>query len=342
MCVLPSNFSLMSHMKHDFVFDKPLEELILRPSTISAKFLERGIVALRGQKCDRGDLFELLTRIGDITGFTPSPDRQRLDPVSNGNWGYHQVHDIQIGYMINDGVNDANREVIQWHVEGVSMENTQSAAMWHMYNFTAEPGTGNTGFVDMEVLAQKLPADYRNLLERATIVHMPNWQNNPASMDGFRAAFEAKVDACSPMIYTKDGDRNVASFPRKPLDISPKTGIETLRACPCKAPWGLQDYLHSVDGRKPSGEEKDLFERFADWLEHEIVENAENQIWWEWQEGDVLIPDLYRMAHGVKAGFQPGQRSFYGNWCFPFGTEAEPEHRIPDSEYEAYLESVGL
>jgi len=329
-------------MSLDFVFDRPLEELILRPSTISAKFLERGLVVLRGQQKNEGDLMELLTRIGDIAGFTPSPDRNRLDPASTGSWRYHQVHDLQIGWLIKGEQNDKNHEVIQWHVEGVSMKNTQSASMWWMYNFTAEPGTGNTGFVDMERLATKLPQNYRDLLEKSKVVHMPNWQHKPESMDGFRDTFEAKVDAFTEIIWTKDGDLNKASHSRPPLEISPKTGFETLRVCPCKAPWGPQDYLLSVDNRKPTDDEKALFSEFFEWLYDEITNNAANQIWWEWQEGDAVIPDLFRMAHGVKAGFQPGERSFHGFWCFPFGTSSEPEDRLPEDQYQEYLRSIGM
>lgn len=332
-------------MEHDFVFPQPLEEITAKPSTVAAKFIERGVVAFRSEDEDRSGvgndiIVALGCAIGDIAAFTPSADRPSRDHPSKESWRYHQVHDTQIGYLIEGGNNTPDQCVIQWHVEGPSLKTPQLAAIWHMYHFIAKPGTGNTGFVDMQMLYQKLPENYRDLLDRADLMHLPNWQNPPQSEEEFVSQFKRKFDAGLDVIWTQDGDRFVSSFSRKAVEVNPNTGMKTLRACPCCAGWGPQDFLFKVDGRKPTDDETALWDEFFDWLKWQIEENPENQIWWEWKQGDIVLPDLFRMAHGVHAGFLPGERAFWGYWCHDFGTGKEPVEEISRESYEMYLLQV--
>ena len=38
----------------------------------------------------------------------------------------------------------------------------------------------------------------------------------------------------------------------------------------------------------------------------------------EWRQGDILIPDLFTMAHSVLGGFESSKRKFRGIWTsFP-------------------------
>jgi len=332
-------------MNHDFVFPQPLEEIIAKPSTAAAKFKERGVVAFRNDDEDRSGvdsdiIIPLASAIGDIAAFTPSSERPSREVFSKQSWQYHQVHDKQIEEKIRDGSNAPDQCVIEWHIEGPSLKTPQLAAVWHMYHFVAEPGTGNTGFVDMQMMYEKLPDNYRELLDRAELMHLPNWQHPPQSEEEFVSQFQRKFDAGMDIIWTQDGDKFVSSFSRKAVEVNPNTGVKTLRSCPCCAGWGPQDFLFKVDGRRPTQEEKDLWSEFFFWMKSEIEDNKENQIWWEWKQGDIVIPDLFRMAHGVLAGFQPGERSFWGYWCHAFGTGREPVETISEEEYSQYLELV--
>lgn len=333
-------------MSHDFIFANTIQEICDKPSTVAGKFRERGIVAFRGSTEDRSELGDepivrLAQAVGDIVGFTPSANRSGPESVSMESWRYHQTQDDTVQYLIDDNVNTSSQELIQWHIEGVSLKHTQRAAVWYMYHFTAEPGTGSTGFVDMQMLYTKLPAEYKNLLDSATIIHIPNWQSKPKSKEEFAAKFKSKCDAGHDVIWTEDTGKIVGSFSRPAVQENPNTGVPTLRVCPCEAEWGVQDYLLKVDGRKPTEAEQETFYEAVDWILKEI-RDPENQIWWEWQQEDLVMPDLFRMAHGVHGGFQPGQRSFYGYWCFPFGVGEEPIDVISDEEYQTYLANLSL
>jgi len=329
-------------MPHDFVFDKKISDLIERPSTIAAKFVERGIVALRGHEYTEEDLLNLAAKIGEITGgFTPGVRAKPTDPVGNS-WRYHQVHDQQISWYIEADENSTEIDLIQWHLEGVSLRNSQRASIWHMYHFTAEKGTGNTGFVDMQMIVDQLPEHYKSFLESATIIHFPNWQHQPDSFDEFRSTFQSKVDHGRDVVWTADGPTYVASFARKAIEINPNTGKPTLRVCPCCVANGPQDFVTRVNGHPASETDRALFREIFQWVKENVERTESNQIWWAWEQGDAVIPDLYRMAHGVKAGFEPGQRSFWGYWCYPFGTPAEPSDTISEEEYGKYLADLGL
>jgi len=332
-------------MINDFTFPQPLLDIATRPTTATAKFLERGIVAFRNPDEDRSqygdfEIIELLTAIGNNVGFTPSWNRINAETKSYDSWRYHQVHDPRIQQLIDQNDNAPDVEVLQWHLEGVSLEHTQRAAAWFMYHFTAPKGTGSTGFVDMQALCDKLPTEYRSFLEAALIIHLPNWQSIPASQEEFTKQFMWKRNAGHDVIWTEDTGQIVGSFARKAIEDSPHTGEPTLRTCPCKAAWGLQDYLLKIDGNLPTEKDEEFFKEIMDWVTSEI-KNPDNQIWWEWEQWDVVVPDLFRMAHGVHGGFEPGQRSFWGYWCFPFGVGSEPTTTLSEDEYQQYLSEIG-
>ena len=318
----------------DFMFvGRDADEITARPCTYVDMFKKRGVVAFRDAEYSRDDIIAIGTEIGNRCDFTPSPNRDSPSDVSNADWQYLQDHDKRITAVKENSRNSPDDQLIEWHLEGVSKKHPQRAALWHMYNFKTSPENGQTGFVDMQEMLLKVPDPWRSMLDKAEIIHLPNWQHPPESDEEYKRVFEAKVEGGQRKIWTRDGDDYVASFARKAVEPNPATGIGTLRVCPCAAQWGVQDHLLLVDGKVPSKSQRQAFADFLDWLRPQIMDTKENQIWWRWQEGDLLLTDLFRMAHGVNAGYNEGERNFYGYWCYPFGSKPQVEETITPEEF---------
>jgi len=305
-----------------------VEEIQNNPSAFIDQFKKTGVLAFRGVEYSESDVLQILTAIGSSLSWTPYAN----DGVFH--WHYTQQYDSMVTQLNGEGRNAPDDTIIEWHVEGASLRSPQRAAGWNMDTFSAPAGTGQTGFVDMANLISKMPSHYVKLLSEATIIHMPNWSTEPESVDDFKTRFMRKVNQGVRKIWTLDGDRYVSSFARPAIENHPDFGFPVLRLCPCAAAWGVQDYLLLVQNGLPTGKEHVLFREIIDWVQSQICAVKENQIWWEWQENDFLIPDLFRMAHGVKGGFSAGQRKFEGYWTFAQGSEVEPTEYLSREEYK--------
>jgi hypothetical protein len=86
---------------------------------------------------------------------------------------------------------------------------------------------------------------------------------------------------------------------------------KVLRLCPSETP-----RLLLVDNRRPSDRDCQIFADVCNWVKGMFEPGSEMITWWEWQEGDVLIPDLISMVHGVRGGFNVGERIFTGRWAY--------------------------
>jgi alpha-ketoglutarate-dependent taurine dioxygenase len=87
--------------------------------------------------------------------------------------------------------------------------------------------------------------------------------------------------------------------------------------------------LFSFDGRRPTDGESDTFKDLTQKI-HDIIENEETcRIVHRWNQGDIVFPDLFRMAHSVTGGFSPEDREFSGMWLFSKDVESESEDPRP-------------
>lgn len=241
-------------------------------------------------------------------------------------WPYLQDHDKRIDVVTQEGRNGSDTTLIEWHIEGVSMKYPQYGGAWNMFNFKAAPGTGSTGFVDMCQLYDDLDTDVRSFFDKSEIIHFCNWTVPPTPE--MSEQFKSSVKTGSKIIYSKDGDGYVASHSRPAVSAHPATGRPTLRTCPCNNMFGLQEHLLLVDDRPATEDEREYFAQQMSKIRWEICENEDRQKWYFWEEGDLLIVDLFRMAHGVRAGYEQGQRTFQGYWLHEVGVPEVPCPRL--------------
>lgn len=70
--------------------------------------------------------------------------------------------------------------------------------------------------------------------------------------------------------------------------------------------------LYEVNGRKPTQQDNNRLNAIKNFIVHEVQNNLNIRLIHQWQEGDLIIPDLHRMIHTVQGGFNPEDRKFRG------------------------------
>ena len=71
-----------------------------------------------------------------------------------------------------------------------------------------------------------------------------------------------------------------------------------------------------LDNQKVTEEDLALFQKIKRFVYSEIFNNEENLLTHEWNQGDIVLVDLFRMAHAVFGGFYPEEREFSGYWAY--------------------------
>ena len=178
---------------------------------------------------------------------------------------------------LNDKIFDKDEIIIDWHIEHLERKYAQVATSWNMTKFTCPKGHGNTGFIDSSYVYSLMPDDWQEFLKSIVVTYR--------TMD----------------------------FPHRRCVIKHRnSGKDILRLCPHFA----EDLLISVNGNDPSNQEFLLFDQVKQWYCDQIKNNESIKMWWEWDEGDFIIPDLLYIIHAVKGGFTSGNRQFTRNWAY--------------------------
>ena len=328
--------------KELFTFDKPsVDSVLMDINKYVESFAKYGIVVFKDAYYSEHDVIRILTKMGSELGWTPNHpgsdyENGTATPSSDhSTWKHIVRHTERIGEATSSDRNLASTQIIQWHLDGVAAEFQHLAAGWNMQVFTCDPSCGSSGFLDMEAFLDAVPDNYLSLLKRSKIAHLPIMHNPSVAMESTKTEFMRLLQDLNNPTWVFDVDDYISSYPRAAIGIHPYTKNLVLRTDPVRAPWGVQEFLFSVDGRKPTNEELALFDEYIAWLERAIDRASSGVTYWHhWGPGDFVVPDLFRMLHGVRGGFKDGERIFNAYWCFPHGTPADNELRISISEYE--------
>lgn len=174
--------------------------------------------------------------------------------------------------------------MLDWHVEHPYYIIPIVFSTWRMYNFKTDPENGKTYFVDMENLFNILPKDYQEFLklcnESNTLENRGNIKNEHNSI-GYHWINN------NPVVRT---------------------------ACLVDSKANLK--LRYFDGRLPTEKEIIEHKNIMHFVREEIYHNLDIRIVHKWNEGDLLVPDMYKMCHAVTGGFLPQDREFSGMWGY--------------------------
>jgi alpha-ketoglutarate-dependent taurine dioxygenase len=179
-------------------------------------------------------------------------------------------------HMMGSSIAKKDEWMLGWHIEWVELENDSfRGSTWNMTKFDCEFDTGNTCFFDMTKFYNRLSDDEKDFLDKCTV-----------------------------KLSTKGND-----FVYEYVKEHWITKEKTLRTF-------LGDYgttkLFKFNGQNPTEKQIEDFAVLHGKIIKVVWEDKEPRLVHQWQKGDLLIPDLFKLAHAVHGGFGRDQRQLNG------------------------------
>lgn len=188
-------------------------------------------------------------------------------------------------HMMGQSIATKDEWMLGWHIEWVEHENdSYYGATWNMTKFDCEYDTGNTCFVDMTAFYSRLSDEEKNFL-----------------------------DKCIVNLHTRGKDYQYSYIKKHWI-----TDEKTLR--PFLGDYGTTK-LYKFNGEDPTESQIEQFNVLHKNIIKVVWEDPAIRLVHRWQKGDLLIPDLFKLAHAVTGGFGRDQRQLDGMF-----TKANPWH----------------
>jgi hypothetical protein len=168
-------------------------------------------------------------------------------------------------------------------------KNPAIGATWNMEKFSCERDAGSTLFVNISDVYDTFSEEDTSFLKKCEVSAIQYW-DKPKSEKQQPATHDAVE------LYEPSGRHALR------LNAVFKYGEDSF-------------YLERFEGRKPSEEENERFYELALKFTKLVHNDEDLQQIHLWQENDLLVVDLFLMAHAVFGGFKPSERSFYGLWA---------------------------
>lgn len=238
-------------------------------------FLEDGVIPFRNANCQREEQEEIVKFFGDRLGWWPN---SKFDRDSN----YEETHEK---HMQEQNINDNNSLMLGWHLEHVQLkQDIYVGASWCMNLFRCNPEAGKTYFFNMLKFYRSLSEEDKDFLKKSEVKISKYWGAHD------------ELD---------DQPEEVYSLVQKHW----LHNEDTLRLFL----GSLDDTsLYKFDGSTPTKEQEqrliEILTRIIDFVKH----SQDFKMVHRWQEGDMLISDMFVMAHAVSGGFKQGERRLDG------------------------------
>lgn len=249
------------------------------------------IVGIKGLHLTEEEQLQLVKDLGDRAGWFPNNSE-------NFNHKYVENHSSNSSVANSDG----DTVVLHWHLEHVDYDEhiPLVAGVWNMRVFNCDKEAGKTYFIDSRKLYKNIYTDEEKEFLR-----------------GCRISWEE----------TYHGDtlhKNYANLVQNHW----KTGDEQIRI---ELHQLSSTELYTIFGDTPTEDQKIRFKELTRRFETEVRENEDLRVVHRWEEGDILIPDLFSMAHAVTGGFDPKDREFTGFWCYLSSPSKAGEDKVHPS-----------
>lgn len=260
------------------------DDALSKIKDIETEYLDSGVVVLRGHSFSEDEHFNLVQKLGDLFRWNIDSNTRRETVPGSIYSGGHSADETG-NYNVS-----AIDYVLDWHIEQVYYISPIVAGIWNMTNFTAPHGHGSTLFVDAITLYNELSEVEKNLLSSAIVV----WSKPSPTTDG--------------PYYTKA------------VGLHPTLGVPTLRVETDRGCYSSPE-LYKVAGDLPNDDHTELFTKIMNKVKYRLALDTDIRLTQNWEQGDLLIVDLYRMYHAVLGGFTYGQRTFTGISVTPKGQD---------------------
>jgi alpha-ketoglutarate-dependent taurine dioxygenase len=265
--------------KVDFI---SIEEIKSNPDKYKEIYLRDKIIVFKNANLTKEQQSELMIFFGDLLEWYPnSKNRYTADYIEN-----HHKH-------MKDGIDIGKDEImLSWHTEHVeNEENSYHGATWRMEKFDCPEDSGHTYFVDMTKMFEDLSKEDQDFLSRCI---------NKLDTVESRYEGEERLDVKISKTF-------------RCVNFHPITKEKTIRL------WLFSQNLNScslykIDEREPNEEEKKKYSILTQRICNNVWMNEDIRMVLKWQQGDLAVPDLYKLAHSVSGGFTKNQRTLSGQF----------------------------
>lgn len=256
-------------------------------------FKSEAIVVFRDFKFSREQQLSVTRIFGDYMGWFPN-STVPFDRYSS----YEENHSKTMkSYNKFDIAKD--ELFLPWHIEHMGHSNPAIGATWNMEKFTCEHGVGNTLFANISDIYDVFEKEDIEFLKKCKVAAFYGW-----------SAFE-KENQIKPTFHDA-------------VQLHEHSGRMALRMNALFKYDKETFYLDSFDGREPSEKENSIFMELAVKFTENVQNNEDLQQVHMWQENDMVVVDLFLMAHAVLGGFKSSERFFHGYWA----------HKYPGSKHD--------
>lgn len=248
------------------------------------QFSTDAVVVFRGVPISREQQLIITQLFGDKVGWYPN-STSRFNNV----WSYEENHSFTM--ELYNKYNKTKDEIfLPWHLEHIGHKNPAIGATWNMEKFTCEQGLGNTMFVNVSDVYDQFNTEEQGFLQNCEV----------AAFYGF--ADDELTPQTEPVIY------DIVQFyefsKRYALRLSPIFDVQR-----------KMFRLHRFDGNEPTSIQHKKFLELSARFTECVYDNEDVQQVHLWQQNDLVVVDLFLMAHAVMGGFKSSDRFFHGYWA---------------------------
>lgn len=252
-----------------------IDDAISKIADVVEKFNSDGVLVLRGAELSLDDQILFVKCLGDIYSWNFSTDAPQSTIDTSIYPGGHSDN------MEKDYNQTKEEYVLDWHIEQVYYVHPILAGIWNMTTFTGPEGSGDTRFVDSIEAYGLYSEEDRDFLARSVVV------------------------------WDKPAPHGKGPFYTKVVDTHPISGLPLLRVETDQGSYAMPK-LHSYDGNPATQDQIAKLDELLAALKENLNNNKSIRYSQHWQQGDLLVVDLFRMYHAVMGGFSAGQRKFTG------------------------------
>jgi alpha-ketoglutarate-dependent taurine dioxygenase len=272
-------------MKQIKIIKSPsFEELKENIGYYANMFISEGVIALRNANFSNDEQYLINEQIGNVLNWYP-----KTDSKEKGRIHYQENHSRM--YKHNPERTDKDKLILLWHMEHTDYKNPIVGATWNMYLFNTDPSNGRTAFVDTSEIYKKMPDDWKKFLSNCIEIISKNSRIGDSDEEFAWKEFEIP---CVQKHWFNDE-------PTIRIDLDSKDNRLGIKF---------------IDNKEVTKEDLILFQKIKNYVFSEIYDNKDNLLYHEWNQGDMIIVDLFKMAHAVYGGFLPEEREFSGYWAY--------------------------
>jgi alpha-ketoglutarate-dependent taurine dioxygenase len=213
----------------------------------------------------------------------------------NSSSDFEQAYQESHSRLPNKETVSSDEVALGWHLEHIEYDDHSPiiAGVWNMLKFKVEPDVGKTWFVDMSKIYNLLPSNDQEFLENSVQTWVEPHDGKEFTTDVVKAHW-----------YT--GERAIRMHMTRFNSDS--------------------HWLSTFDGRLPTPAEAFRYEELKNVIHNYVWDDISVRAEHRWNQGDLILADLFKNAHAVTGGFSSEDREFVGLWVYPSNPEDAPKY----------------